>query len=52
MGNFKDIQKKDIIMSGNPEDEYGNEAPQLPKKMPFKLNDNECGVSYKENNSS
>ena len=43
-------QKKDIIMSSNPKDEYGNEAPKLKVKIPFELKENECVVSYIEDN--
>ncbi len=43
-------QKKDIIMSGNPNDEYGNEAPKLKVKIAFELKENECVVSYIEDN--
>ncbi len=40
--------KKDIVMSDDMMDEYGNEKPSLEKKPPFELNDSECVVSYKE----
>lgn len=45
------IQKQDIIMSNEPYAEYGNKIPRLPEKLPFELKDNECVVSYKEDNS-
>ena len=41
--------KKDIMMSSNSNEEYGNKAPELPKKIPFELKDDECVVSYKSN---
>ena len=41
-------QKEDIIMSNEPYAEYGNKAPQLPKKIPFELKEDECVISYKE----
>lgn len=40
--------KPDIIMSNAPHAEYGNEIP-LPKRGRFKLEGNECIVSYMEN---
>ena len=42
--------KKDIVMSDDMMDEYGNEKPSLNKKPHFELNDSECVVSYKEGN--
>lgn len=36
----------DIIMSSDITEEYGNTVPNLPKKMPFKLNNSECAVTY------
>ncbi len=41
-------QKKDIIMSNKPNAEYGNELPKLKEKIPFDLKENECVVSYIE----
>ncbi len=43
-------QKKDIIMSSEPYAEYGNKVPEIPKKPPFKLLEDECVVSYKDAN--
>ena len=53
MGRFNSTAnlKNDIIMSNEPYAEYGNKAPELPKKNPFNLNDNECVVSYKHINT-
>src|SRR5690606_29575227 len=42
------IAKPDIIMSNEPHAEYGNEI-SLPKRGRFKLEENECVVSYMEN---
>ena len=42
--------KKDFIMSNEPFAEYGNKVPEIPQKIPFKLNENECVVSYKLKN--
>lgn len=41
-------QKKDIVMSHDSEEEYGNQAPLLDTKIPFDLKNSECVVSYKE----
>ena len=40
-------QKSDIVMSSDPYAEYGNKVPEIPKKLPFKLLEDECVVSYK-----
>ena len=50
IGRFKSIfnQKQDLIMSSDPNAEYGNELPKIPKKIPFELKDNECVISYKQ----
>ena len=42
-------QKKDIIMSSNPQDEYNNKAGLIKENSPFKLTQNECVISYKIN---
>lgn len=39
-------QKQDLIMSNEPYAEYENKVPNLPQKTPFKLNEDECVVSY------
>ena len=41
-------KKKDIVMSNEPNAEFGNEMPKIPLKIPFELKDNECVISYKE----
>lgn len=41
--------KKDIVMSNEPNAEYGNSVPKLPKKSTFDLNNDECIISYVEN---
>ena len=38
--------KKDIIMSGDPIEEFGNEIPFQNKSFPFELEDNECVISF------
>lgn len=43
-------QKQDIIMSNDPNAEYGNQFPRLTKKIPFNLKDTECVISYNESN--
>lgn len=51
IGRFKysPNQKKDIIMSSNPQDEYNNKADLIKESSPFKLIQNECVISYKIN---
>lgn len=39
---------KDIIMSNDPNEERENELPLTPVNFPFKLNDDQCVVSYKQ----
>jgi len=52
IGHFKTVISKsqDIIMSSDPIEEYGNKVPELPKKIPFDLNDEECVISYLNGN--
>ena len=45
-------QKSDIIMSNEPYAEYGNKMPKRSKKFPFELNENECVISYKQDNKT
>lgn len=53
VGNFSASfnKKQDVILSDKPNGEFGNEAPIIPKGISFDLKDNECIISYKENNS-
>ena len=44
------ISKPDLIMSNAPFKEYGNKVPRIQKDIPFELKDNECVLSYLENN--
>jgi hypothetical protein len=50
IGNFNSNtnSKKDMVMSNEPYAEYGNKIPELTKKIPFHLNDNQCIISYIE----
>lgn len=50
VGRFKNeaVEKPDMIMSNEPYAEYGNEAPKRLEMGKFKLNENECIVSYLE----
>lgn len=52
VGRFKSEinQKRDVIMSNDPNAEYGNELPFKKQTIPFELGDNECVISYSENN--
>ena len=42
-------QKKDLIMSSNPQDEYNNKRVLIRDTSPFNLTPNECVISYKVN---
>ncbi|WP_242203372.1 hypothetical protein [Aestuariivivens insulae] len=44
------LNKPDIVMSNAPYAEYGNKVPRLKQHTPFELKDNECILSYVENN--
>lgn len=48
VGRFiSDFNKpKDMVVHADPKKEYGNEMPEIPKEIPFKLKDDECVVSY------
>ena len=52
IGRFNSLsnQKRDIIMSSKPHEEYGNKPPVKRSTMPFDLKKNECVISYSENN--
>lgn len=54
IGRFKDEsnQMDDIIISSEPNAEYNNPIPRLPKKIPFELKENEGVVSYKKDNKT
>lgn len=49
VGKFDNFKKSndDIIMSSNPLDEMANKPPSVPQRIPFKIEDDECIVSYK-----
>ena len=51
IGRFKSSvnQKKDIIMSSNPQDEYNNNRLLIRDASPFKLTQNDCVISYSVN---
>ncbi|WP_298237159.1 hypothetical protein [uncultured Algibacter sp.] len=50
VGRFKKItnQKNDIVMSSNRLAEVNNPIPEIPKKIPFELREDECVVSFKD----
>ena len=52
IGRFRNSinQKKDIIMSSNPQDEYNNKRVLIRGMSPFNLTQNECVISYRVNN--
>ncbi len=41
-------KKKDIVMSNEPNAEFGNEMPTHIQMIPFELKENECVISYKD----
>ena len=41
-------QKNDMIMSNDPNAEYGNKAPGKLQKFPFTLKETECIISYQK----
>ena len=45
-------QKEDIIMSGEENAEYGNQIPANNNPFPFQLKENECVISYTEDNTT
>lgn len=52
VARFNYYKKKDMIMSNEPYAEYGNEAPKFPQKSKLDLKDDECVISYSENNKT
>ena len=48
IGNFvaTKVPNQDIIMDADTDKEMANTAPNLSTKIPFKLADNECVISY------
>lgn len=50
VGRYKSAfnQPKDMVMNKDPKKEFGNEMPEIPKKFPFDLKDDECVISYLE----
>ena len=41
-------RKKDMVMSSDPKDEYGNEMPDIKKPIPFELEKDECVISFEK----
>lgn len=54
IGRFKTAlnQKKDMILSSDPKEEFKNKVPVTTEIIPFELKDNECVVSYQEGNKT
>lgn len=50
VGRFKSSvnQQKDLILSSNPKDEYGNQVEKSVQDFPFELKSNQCVISYIE----
>jgi len=42
------LNQKDLIMDGDSNKEYGNKPPKLDETFPFKLEEDECVLQYKE----
>lgn len=41
--------KRDMIMSSDPREEYGNKVPEAREKVPFDLDDDEAVIIFSEN---
>ena len=50
VANFNKSVKPDYNFHSNPSKEYGNKVPKMNPRIPFKLNVDECILSYKEKN--
>ena len=51
VGRFVTVKENyDIVMSSEANEEYGNKLPTQENKIPFKLDEHECVISYKEGN--
>ncbi len=37
---------KDLVMSSDPKEEFGNQVPAGIERIPFRLKDNECVIEY------
>ena len=48
-GTFSKFKEKDVIMHRDPAAEYGNQVPQIEKKIPFDLEDDEAVLLYSVN---
>lgn len=48
VGRFKSIQNKDIVLSSEMNEEHKNQLPYLPSQLPFKLENDECVITYKQ----
>jgi len=41
--------KRDMVMSGDPKEEFKNQVPVIEDKIPFELKGNECVIGYTKN---
>jgi len=48
-GTFSKFKEKDVIMHRDPAAEFGNQIPQIEKKIPFDLEDDEAVLLYSVN---
>lgn len=46
VGNRTEFRNQDKVMSSNPADEYGNQAPKTGATFPFDLKDDEAVIMY------
>lgn len=51
VANFR-TGMKDMVMSKDPKDEYGNEPPQMPEKSPIKIGKDEALLVFTQNGST
>lgn len=50
IGRYSVVSKRpELIMSDNPKEEFKNQLPAVEEKIPFKLKENECMISYIKN---
>lgn len=47
--NIKDLE---MVMSGDPREEYGNKAPQKPEESPFDIERDEAILVFSQNNKT
>lgn len=48
-GNFSEFKDKELILSKDPSEEFGNQPKKVTKKIPFDLEDDEAVLLYSVN---